>query len=170
MNSMTSISDGTSDAHTHWSGQHSATSSTTNTRCRHPRNPKQARPALRDYQGTKTYDILVLAKEAFTATAFSEGLFFDHKRSPHHETFRNMSLDIFTHTAQQKDCRKSFDLGYHYHCAYTVIFSRHSSGQWPFCHSTSYFSILLFCLKAGVDIRRACNSPGHNQERGSIYH
>ncbi|KAF8811863.1 hypothetical protein BYT27DRAFT_7208111 [Phlegmacium glaucopus] len=107
MNSMTSISDGTSDAHTHQSGsisQHSVISSTMNPRHRRPNNPTQTRPALRDYQGTKTYDILVIAKETFTATAFSAGLFFYYKCSPHIQIFRTMSLDIFTHTAQKRDC------------------------------------------------------------------
>lgn len=126
-NSIASISDGISDAHTHWSGSISQQSiispTTTNPRRQRTKNPKQIRPALRDYQGTDEHDILVVAKESFTATAFSTGLFFYHKHSCHLNQFRTMSRDVFTYAAQQKGRCKSFKLHYHYYCTYTIIFS-----------------------------------------------
>jgi hypothetical protein len=108
--------------------QSSFPASTTNPRRQHPNNSKQTRVALKDFLGTDTYSTLVLAKETFTATAFSAGLFFRHRSSPHTRLFRMMARDLITQAAYEKQC-KSFDFYYHYHCTYTIIFSQHNRGR-----------------------------------------
>ena len=126
MDFIPSISDGISDAHSHWSGStsqsqypiiHPVISPTSQPNGRHPKNTKTTKwPAIRDF-GEKECNISLCAKETFLVTAFSTGLFFYHQHSEHCWT---MCHNIFTHTAEQRNCGKSFNLHYCYHCAYTI--------------------------------------------------
>lgn len=133
-NSMGSISDGVSDAHTysHWSGstsQQPLTSPTFNSNgpVSKTATPKSA-PALRDYEGVER-QVLAQAKETLAVTAFSSGLFFFHRASQNFEVFKMMSLDIFTITTEQLGCRMSSDV--HEYCCRTYIltFRRPCVGQ-----------------------------------------
>ena len=95
--------------------QSSFSPSTTKPRHQHPNNPKRC-PALKDFLGTDAYDTLVLAKETFMAAAFSTGLFFHHKSSPHTKIFRMMARDLITQAADKKEC-KSFNF---YYCSLSL--------------------------------------------------
>ena len=46
------------------------------------------------------------------AAAFSTGLFFHHKSSPHTKIFRMMARDLITQAADGNEC-KSFNFYYH---------------------------------------------------------
>ena len=130
MHSTNSISDHVSSYQLSESmSQSSFSPSTINLRRQHPNNSKQTRLALKDFQGTDAYSTLVLAKETFIATAFSTGLFFHHRSSPHIQIFRMMARDLITKAAEETQC-KSFSFYYHYHCTYTIIFSQRNRGQW----------------------------------------
>jgi hypothetical protein len=50
------------------------------------------------YQGTEVYEALIYARNSFTATAFSTGLFFYHKSSPHLEVFKTFARDAVAQT------------------------------------------------------------------------
>jgi len=114
-----SLSDHLSDAHSRASrrSRNSNLSSTSSGR-RDPNNALSPR-SLEYYKGTSTYGIIIAARDAFAAVAFSTGFFFYHRRSKYLETFKTYVDDALIHPGPQTGAY--FDLYYRYrHADFTI--------------------------------------------------